>query len=159
MLIALVSEKTTEDDRLRLEYLVKTLSEAGTYVGIPTPAYSEFFVDADQATSPVLAVLRKKQAIQILPFDEKAAIEAGLITRLERAAGKKRAGSRKTWQEIKFDRQILAIAKANNAAAIYSGDGDLRTQARKYGIAAFDIDDLDLPPESKQQKLPLVPKS
>ena len=158
MLIALVSEKTSEDSRARLEYLVKMLTDSGTYVGIPTPAYAEFFVDAEQATSATLAALKKKHAIQILAFDERAAIEAAFITRAERGPGKKRGGSKKTWQEVKFDRQIIAIAKVNNATAIYSGDSDLRTQARKYGIEAYDLDEIDLPPESKQQKLPLEPK-
>lgn len=156
MLIALVSERTSADNRARLDHLVKTLSDDGTYVGIPTPAYAEFFVDGDQATSPVLATLRRKHWIQVLPFDERAAIEAAMITRAERGTKTgKRGASKKSWQEVKFDRQIIAIAKVNNASAIYSDDEDLRIQARKYGVDAHELGDLALPPEARQGKLDL----
>ena len=159
MLVALVSERTSADDKARLDQVVKTLSEDGAYVGIPTPAFAEFFVDADQATSPALAALRRKHWIQVLPFDERAAIEAALITRTERATPVgKRGTSKKTWQQIKVDRQILAIAKVNNASAIYTEDDDLRIQASKLGITAFAIKDIPLPPEARQSKLPLEPK-
>jgi predicted nucleic acid-binding protein len=157
MLIALVSPKTSKDDRARLEYLVKTLSDSGTYVGVPTPAYAEFFVDAAQATSPVLHALKKKEALRVLPLDERCAIEAALLTRNALASpGGKRGASRKVWQHIKVDLQIVAIAKANNAAAIYSDDSDLRTQAKTYGLNAFALAELPLPPESRQPDLPFV---
>jgi predicted nucleic acid-binding protein len=156
MLIALVSPDTPPEHRSRLNHLVNTLGEARSYVGIPAPAFSEFMVDSEQATSEVLAALRRKQWIRFLPLDEKAAIEAAFIARSVIArSGKKRGASKKTWQQIKVDRQIVAIAKANGADAVYSDDAELRTEARSYGIQAHALIEIPLPPEEKQLKLGL----
>jgi len=71
--------------------------------------------------------------------------------------GKKRGASAASapWQKVKFDRQIIAIAKSEQAARIYSTDVDLRKLAAAEGLQALDLSDLPLPPSKLQQDLPL----
>ena len=40
------------------------------------------------------------------------------------AEGNKKDGSGEPWAKIKYDRQIVAIAKVIGASAIYSDDGE-----------------------------------
>ena len=152
MLIALVADDTSPDDRARLNGLIKDLSDAKTFVGFPTPALAEFLVDAKQATSEVYSTLRRRNAIRILPFDEKAAVEAALIARAVRQS-RQRRGAGKTAQQVKVDRQIVAIAKSSGATHIYSDDGALRNEARTFGILASSLSDIPLPMEARQHPL------
>lgn len=154
MLIAVVAEDTDPDDRARLDRLIKDLADARSYVGLPTPALAEFLVDAEQATSDIYTTLRRKNAIRVLPFDEKAAFEAAIIARAVRQSVPKRGRGAKTGQQVKVDRQIVAIAKSANAEAIYSDDEGLRREAQTFGVPAFALRDLPLPPEARQRPLP-----
>ena len=69
------------------------------------------------------------------------------MTRAAIDAGDKRSGSEATWAKIKFDRQIVAIAKVAKATAIYSDDADMRTIAAAEDIAVVGLAELPLPPE------------
>lgn len=70
-------------------------------------------------------------------------------------AGDKRSGSTSPWAKIKFDRQIVAIAKVVGALTIYSDDDDIARLSRSAGIAVLRIQDLPLSPETSQLVLPL----
>jgi hypothetical protein len=72
-----------------------------------------------------------------------AAIE--LTDRGKSGKGKK-GGSDAPYQKVKFDRQIVAIAKVNRAHTIYSDDADVRKFATKAGIKAVPTWDLPIPP-------------
>jgi hypothetical protein len=45
--------------------------------------------------------------------------------------GDKRGGSPDTWQKVKFDRQIAAIAIVEGDRTLYTNDGSLRNLAPK----------------------------
>lgn len=51
---------------------------------------------------------------------------------------------------MKFDHQIVAIARVENATVIYSDDNHLGRFARRHGIEVFGIASLPLPPEDRQ---------
>lgn len=51
---------------------------------------------------------------------------------------------------MKFDRQIVAIAKANSAAAIYSDDAGLVALAKDEKLKTISVADLEIPPEMAQ---------
>lgn len=157
MLIALVAEDTEADDRARLDGLIKQLVEAKTYVGIPTPALAEFMVDAEQATSDIYTTLRRRNAVRILPFDERAAVEAAIIARAVRQQRGRRGRGSKTAQQVKIDRQIVAIAKAAGADALYSDDDALRREAQSFGVPAYALTDIPLPAEARQRPLVFSP--
>ncbi len=155
ILIKLLDPRTPIAERDKLDYLVACLQKAGTKIIIPTPALSEFYVKADP---DVLAPIKGRAAFIIVPFDEKAAFECALNVRSALGTGKKRGvQTDASWQKIKFDHQIVAIAKVNGAHTIYSEDGGLRRFASSLGLAVLCTDDLADNPGSKQQKLDLTP--
>ena len=99
----------------------------------------------------------------MIPFDSRAAIEtADLIASVK--AGKEQWG---TWAKVKFDIQIVAIAKAEGVSVIYSDDYDIENYAKRLNIHVVRICDLPTPipvkttaiapaPSGPQMNLPLM---
>jgi len=140
----------------RIEYLIENLTADKEKIVIPTPVLSEVLVHAGDAMQPYLDIMNVQAAFRIAPFDQKAAIEAALAM----SDAIKRGGHRvdaanpdATKTKIKFDRQIVAIAKAEGAHAIYSDDADVHNYAKHAGLNAYHTADLDLPPEDPQQTM------
>ena len=139
-----------EGERLleRIDILLTDLQKSKTKIIIPTPALSEFLVKCDPQ---VLQAIHKQATFKIVPFDEKAAIEAAILTKdAIRASDKKDPVQAATWSKIKFDRQIVAVAKVEGVDAIYSTDPDVAKHAQKAGITCFGI--ADLPPTPSVQE-------
>jgi len=138
----------------RIAFLVSELEERKEKIIVPTPALSELLVRADQAGPVYLDLLNRQAAFKIVDFDQRAAVEVAAATREALAGGDKRGGTMSSWAKVKFDRQIIAIAKVEGASTIYSDDGDLARYAKNSGIAVIGIGDLPLPPEDIQGSLP-----
>ena len=66
------------------------------------------------------------------------------------AGGDKREGLSATWNEIKFDRQIVAIAKVAKVSTVYSDDENLGKIAKAQGLNVITIGELPLPREDAQ---------
>ena len=154
-LILLFGERGSPDDRARVDYLVSTLEKSGRNIIIPSPALAEYLVGARKATSQIAEMLWRRNVFRVCAFDERAAIECSILMRGARDAGDKRRGSAKDWQVVKFDYQIVAIARVNNARTLYSNDGPLRSFAASAGLQALSLADLQLPPEAAQGVLQL----
>jgi hypothetical protein len=139
------------DAKARVENLFEELSESRTQIVIPTPAFSELLTRTVNAASRYFEVIRNSKYVKFEPFDERAAIEAAEMTRkaLESAMGK-RGGSSDSWPKIKFDRQIVAIAKVCGVEKIYSQDGGVSTLGHSVGIPVIGIADLPLPVQRSQ---------
>lgn len=142
----------------RINYLIENLAADKEKIIIATPVLSEVLVHAGEAMQPYLDILNGQSVFRIAPFDQKAAIEAALAM----SDAIKRGGHRvdaanpdATKTKIKFDRQIVAIAKAEGARAIYSDDGDVHGYAKHAGINIYHTSDLALPPEDRQGSLEL----
>lgn len=58
-----------------------------------------------------------------------------------------------TWAKLKFDRQIVAIAKVVGATTVYSDDDGVETVATRSKIQVTRTCDLPLPPETLQGEL------
>jgi hypothetical protein len=69
---------------------------------------------------------------------------------------KKRGDSSATWARVKYDRQIVAVAKVAGATTIYSDDGDVAALAKAAKVEVVRLADLPLPPEDAQLKLELT---
>lgn len=54
---------------------------------------------------------------------------------------------------MKYDRQIVAIAKVHGATTIYSDDGDISALAKRAKINVISLADLPLPPQKAQLDL------
>lgn len=137
--------------RERIEYLVQQLDKAKTKIIIPTPALSEALVRAGAAAIvQMIEQIQKLAVFSIEPFDTRAAIEVAAMSREAIAKGRKRGTSDATWAKVKYDRQIVAIAKVNGATTIYSDDGDIEAIAKRAKINVVNLVQLPLPPEKRQ---------
>ena len=121
------------DAEARIERLVHDLQQAKETVLIPTPALSEVLVHAGEAAPDYLELLHNTARFRIVPFGERAAVELAAMTREALAKGDLRAGTTATRAKLKFDRQIIAIARVEEDSTIYSDDGDIRRLARGTG--------------------------
>ena len=149
------TEQPVEHAKARIEHLIATLEQQRTKVIIPTPVLSEVLVRAGVASPAYLEELNRSARFRIVPFDVRAAVELAALTREALDAGDKREGSTAPWQKVKLDRQIVAIARTEEAVAIYSDDEDLRRFARRVGLEVIRICDLPLPREDQQGSLDL----
>lgn len=134
----------------RVDYLIATLEQDGTKIIIPTPALSEILVRSEDAAPEYLAILNHSSRFKIVDFDQIAAIELAALNREAIAAGGKKDGSDQPWQKIKFDRQILAIARVARADTIYSDDKNLMKFGKKLGFKIVQTHELPLPPDNPQ---------
>jgi PIN domain len=94
-----------------------------------------------------------RMRFQLIPFDARAAIEAAELIALIRS-------KHETWgthAKIKFDIQIVATAKAEDASIIYSDDEDIERFAKRFKIPVMRVCDLPLPPPKEFPKIDTTP--
>ena len=136
----------------RISFLVETLTNAGTRILVPTPVMSEFLVKAGPNFSEYLATIHASKSFRVEGFDERAAIELAFME--QELLGKPRQiNATETKAKLKFDRQILAIAKVNGATTIYTDDQKLAKHAIVHGIKPVMTWELPLPPRPIQGDL------
>ncbi len=139
----------------RVAYLVKTLEGAKSRIVIPTPVLSELLVRASaEETQRILEEINRLAVFRIEPFETRAAIEVAVMTRSALAAGDKKGTSKEPWAKVKFDRQIVAVARVLQSSTIYTDDENLAATANAVGISTIGLGDLSLPPETAQGQLP-----
>lgn len=152
VLIDLFNQRLKGDRRAQLDHLVETLQKKRTTILIPTPALSEFMARAGSARDEYFRKLNSSSNFRITPFGAKAAMECALMIDEALTSGDKKAKA-KTWAKAKFDWQIVAIAKSENATAIYSEDGDIVRIGKRANIAVIKTNDLPLPASARQHPL------
>ena len=135
-------DKPVVQFRERVAHLATTMDASNEVIGVPTPAMAEVLVRAGNGRAQYVAVLSNSKHFQILPFDSRAAIEASELV----AKVKSSKDHWATWAKVKFDIQIVSIAKAESATAIYSDDKDIENLAKRLNIRVIRICDLPLPP-------------
>lgn len=138
----------------RTNALLAKLEKQKVKIIIPTPVLSEVLIDAGKEMGSLIQSIQKNPIFQIMPFDILAAAELAAMTYDAKKRGDKKSGSSETWAKIKFDRQIIAIAKVHNATAIYSDDVNLSKFAEKIDIDIVRLIDIPIPESAKQ--LPLL---
>lgn len=136
------------DFRQRIDFLIADLQKKREKILIPTPALSEVLVRADKARADYAAKLSKSAEFRIEPFCPIAALEVAIMCKEAIDAGDKKAGSKETWTKIKYDRQIIAIARVHQAISIYTNDENLIKFSKARGLNAFTLSSLPLPPQS-----------
>ena len=141
--------------RERVVYLIKRLNDERIKIVIPAPALAEVLVRAPNRGAGIVAGLEKSARAEVVSFDQRAAIEVAMMTREALEAGNKKGDSASPWQKLKYDRQIVAIAKVAGVRTIYSDDADIRSIAPSSGIGVVSLADLPLPPVDPQPQLPL----
>jgi predicted nucleic acid-binding protein len=137
----------------RVEYLAASLNASGEQIGIPTPALAEVLVRAGRDRSQFVSILSDRMRFQLIPFDARAAIETAELIALIKS-------KHETWgthAKVKFDIQIVATAKAEDASVIYSDDRDIESFARRFKIPVMRICDLPLPPAPEFPEIDTTP--
>ena len=142
--------KPVDHCQSRIEHLIAQLGEQRTPVIVPSPALAEFLVRAGPAATRYLQQLQDTRAIKVEPFGERAAIECALLI-----DGSRKKKSAETWAKVKFDRQILAVAKVVAASTLYTNDKKLAALAKQNGVKPVAVHELPLPPVDLQAPLPL----
>jgi predicted nucleic acid-binding protein len=144
-LLLLINEKTSgpshpethkpiTDAHERIEYAVNQARERGEQIIIAAPVLAELLVRAENAASPYVDLFNKSAHFRPVPFDQKAAITHAEYTRKAIETGEERTESK---CKVKFDRQIVAIAKAEGAGTIYTDDDGLARHAIAQGLIAI----------------------
>jgi rRNA-processing protein FCF1 len=103
--------------------LFKDLDSETTKVIIPTPALAEVLTHGPQLSQADLEQIQRSARFQIRPFDDKAAFELAQL--LGQNVGK---------NMLKFDRQIVAIAKVYGASVLYANDEEVVRFAVECGL-------------------------
>lgn len=137
---------------LRVEAVIDDHSKRGDTILIPAPSLSELLCvvpDLEKAISEI----GRSVAFEIAPFDVRASVDLAVEIRKSIKSGDKRSGVAASWQEIKFDRQIAAIAKANGAELFYTDDENQTIFAERMGLIVRHTWDLSLPASYAQRDL------
>jgi predicted nucleic acid-binding protein len=149
--------QSVEYAEIRIAHLAAQLEKSRTIIIIPTPVLSELLIKADAAGNSLVTRIQKSSAFRIQPFDVRAAVELAQMTNAIASASDKRAAIDAPWSKIKFDRQIVAIAKVHCATAIYTDDEKLIAFAKMYDIPCIKLADLSIPDSARQPVLPFSP--
>lgn len=147
VLVALFTKNLDDKRDARVRGLINDTRSARGRLIIPSPALAEFSV---RASDEELAFLHSQPIFKIAPFDAITAIECGLLIRNVFATE-----SKKDRQKIKFDLQILAIAKAQGARRLVTNDDQLRKRAIRFDIQGVDLADIPIPESERQMPLAL----
>lgn len=138
----------------RIEELIEDWEVNNETVIIPTPALAQFLILAHHEASDYLGKISSSTYFKIRGFDQRAAVELATIHIGAISAGskRKRGDSTATWAKVNFDRQIVAVAKVNNASIIYTDDAEMTKFAKAQGmdvVASWDLPE----PREKQAGL------
>lgn len=138
----------------RVSFLLDSLREQKEAIILPAPAFAEFLILAGEDAPKYISKIRENSVFRIEPFDDRAAIEIAQIEIEARNKGKKRGSAQgEEWQKVKFDRQIVAIARVHNAKSVYSDDPDIVNHGKDCDIEVISLSSLPMPP-SHQPRLP-----
>jgi predicted nucleic acid-binding protein len=134
----------------RVRHLVQKLSESNSIICVPTPVLAEFMVRAGNAGPDLLKRLTNTSKFTLSPFGVKAAIEAAELIRTIK--DEQKGQPIETWAKVKFDVQIVAIAKAEGCPVIYAEDPHMEALGKRVGIDIRRICDLPLPTEEEEEE-------
>ena len=138
------TKSPVEHAKARVEHLIASLGISDTIV-IPTPVLAEVLVRAGEGAAGVLEAINGMARIKVRSYDVRAAVETAQMTLADIQAGDKKGGSGESWQKIKFDRQIIAIARVEGAELIYADDKGLTAFAKRLGMSVVSTWDLSVP--------------
>lgn len=129
----------------RVKHLIEKLNNSGNVILVPTPVLTELLGGAGAAQDALMKAFHKGNRFRVADFDQRAALELAIMLG-DWYDAKKPRDRNETAAKLKFDRQIVAIAKANNADTIYSDDQGLQKFAEKNGLKVVLTWDIPLPP-------------
>jgi hypothetical protein len=129
----------------RIDGLIERLSTKKDKIVIPTPALAEILVSLAKNGPTYIEKLKEFTCFQIRPFDERAAVEFGAAIQARKNKAKRDTLKSLSQNKVKFDHQIIAIAKVQGAQIVYSDDTQLRAFAKECGMDARGLADVPIP--------------
>lgn len=151
--------KKLEHCKDRIENLVNELNDEKARILIPTPVLSEFLVCAGPNKQQYLDEFTSSYGFLVETFDQRAAVELAELEDAGRTIKKKKkkktANVNVTKAHLRFDRQIIAIAKVHGASTLYTGDNNLASVAKANGLEVIMTWEIPLPPSKAQGHLDL----
>ena len=140
----------------RVAHLLDPLNTSKTMILIPTPVLSEYLVGVGPNKQEFIYRINRSRNFMWGSFDVMAAIELSILINPDLQSNKK-LDANTTKAKMKFDRQVVAIAKTRGADRIYTDDKGLADRARTNGISAVMTWELPIPPTPPQFDFGLVP--
>lgn len=121
---------------------------------IPTPVVAELLTAIGPTSADYIRIVNRKAVFEVRSFDEVAAMELAFLNR-DVFADLDTKNGLEPWQKMKFDRQIIAIAKVAGCEKIMTEDTGLANRARLCEIEPISIANLPIPDSAKQGELNL----
>lgn len=146
--------KPVEWPKERVQGLVVKLQKEGTKIVIPAPVVAEILTLIGPTNTDYLAIINRSRVFEVVPLDEKAAVELAFLNRDVFVTGDKK-NKFQPYQKLKVDRQILAICKVAGCDTLYTDDKNMIATAKLCGIATVRLCDLPIPESARQGNLDL----
>lgn len=138
---------------LRAKALKDYIEQIGGVIIVPTPVLAEYLVGIDKEKHiDHVNLISSMSCFELVSFDEIAAIECAKLPTLQEIR-QLASSAENTSSKIKFDRQIISIAKANNVNEVWSHDKNVFKKCTDLGISIKSLADIAPPPE----QFPLYP--
>ncbi|HHP1489061.1 TPA: type II toxin-antitoxin system VapC family toxin [Klebsiella pneumoniae] len=132
------------DPMRRVEALIDMVESSGGAVIIPTPVLAEYLVGIDKKDHQThLNLIQRQSCFEIASFDEISAIECAQMPSIKEL---KLMMKSDTASKVKFDRQIISIAKALNVDEVWTHDKGVFNRCKEMGIVVKSLADIDLAP-------------
>ena len=142
----------------RIAGMVADLEKTSSTIIVGTPALSEIMVRAGvQAAQAWLAIMNTSKVFKVVSFDAKSAIEVALMAGHMVKGEERRETTKDTYAKLKYDRQIVAIARTEGATVFYTDDDRQANLARRLGMDAKGLADCPIPTSAAQTSLLLEP--
>ncbi|HHB7707626.1 TPA: type II toxin-antitoxin system VapC family toxin, partial [Klebsiella pneumoniae] len=120
------------DPMRRVEALIDMVESSGGAVIIPTPVLAEYLVGIDKKDHQThLNLIQRQSCFEIASFDEISAIECAQMPSIKEL---KLMMKSDTASKVKFDRQIISIAKALNVDEVWTHDKGVFNRCKEMGI-------------------------
>src|SRR5438093_1018277 len=113
--------------------LIRSLSAENAKVIVPTPSLAQVLTHSPDRAQDWMQALNAYACFQVRPFDDKASFE------LAQVLGDNAVGLRDI---LRFDRQIVAIAKVYGVSILYADDERVIQFAEECGIHVKRLKDL-----------------
>ncbi|WJN60908.1 PIN domain-containing protein [Pseudomonas sp. SO81] len=140
-------------DRLeaRAEALIEQIDSKDGVVLIPAPVLAEYLIGvAHDAYQTHLDLIGGTSCFEVVPFDQIAAIECALMVNDEELRALDTVASK---AKLRVDRQIIAIALANNADELWTHDVGLYKKAVSCGLSCKSLAHILPKPEQLEVSL------
>nr|ELR5167108.1 PIN domain-containing protein [Providencia rettgeri] len=148
---------TVDDVELRSQALLDHIESSGGTLVLPAPVLAEYLlgIEGEKNKQKHTQLILSMSCFEILPFDELAAIECSLLPSPNEFKQfiKSEINSNATANKIRYDRQIISIAKANNIDEIWSGDKEVSSKSTEFGMEIKSL--LDIQPMALSEQITL----